>query len=76
MRIGIVLGAGGATGHGFHCGVLAALADVVGCEAATAERLVGTSAGSLVAVLLRAGLHAEDLYARACGEPPSAWRMS
>ncbi len=72
MRIGFVLGAGGATGHGFHTGVLAALADVAGIEAHDAELLVGTSAGSMVSALLRAGLHADDLYARALGEPPSA----
>ena len=48
MRIGFVLGAGGATGHGFHTGVLAALADVAGIEAHDAALLVGTSAGSMV----------------------------
>lgn len=72
MRIGFVLGAGGATGHGFHTGVLAALADVARIEAHDADLLVGTSAGSMVSALLRAGLHADDLYARALGEPPSA----
>ena len=70
-RIGLVLGAGGTTGHGFHCGVLAALHDVLGYDARTAAVLVGTSAGSVVASLLRAGLSGRDLAARACGEPPS-----
>lgn len=72
MRIGFVLGAGGATGHAFHTGVLAALADVAGIEAHDADLLVGTSAGAMVSALLRAGLHSDDLYARAQGEPPSA----
>jgi NTE family protein len=58
-RIGLVLGAGGVTGEAFHRGVLAGLADVTGFDARTAEVVVGTSAGSLVAASLRcAGLGA------------------
>lgn len=64
-RIGLVLGAGGATGHAFHAGVLAALADTTGWDAREAEVVVGTSAGSIVGSLLRAGLSGPDLAARA-----------
>jgi NTE family protein len=63
-RIGLVLGAGGATGHAFHAGVLAALSDSTGWDARDAEIVVGTSAGSLVGALLRAGLSAPDIAAR------------
>lgn len=64
-RIGLVLGAGGAVGHAFHSGVLSAIADATGWDARNAEVIVGTSAGSLVGALLRAGLSAADLAARA-----------
>jgi NTE family protein len=71
MRLGLVLGAGGSTGHGFHCGALAALADVCGLDAVGVDLIVGTSAGSSVGALVRAGLGGPDLAARACGDPPS-----
>ena len=63
-RIGLVLGAGGAVGHAFHVGVLDGLAEVTGWDARDAEVIVGTSAGSVVGALLRAGLSAPDLAAR------------
>jgi NTE family protein len=70
-RIGLVLGAGGAVGHAFHAGVLAALADETGWDARDAEVIVGTSAGSLVGAFLRAGLSGPDLAARTCDAPMS-----
>jgi NTE family protein len=70
-RIGLVLGAGGAVGHAFHAGVLAALAEETGWDARDAEVIVGTSAGSLVGAFLRAGLSGPDLAARTCDEPMS-----
>src|SRR5438132_2030236 len=71
-RIGLVLGAGGAVGHAFHVGVLAAVAEVTGWDARDAEVIVGTSAGSVVGALLRAGASAPDLAARAAGTPLSS----
>lgn len=68
-RIGLVLGAGGVVGHAFHAGVLAALAAETGWDARGAEVIVGTSAGSGVAALLRAGMPPADLRARATGTP-------
>lgn len=62
-RVAVVLGAGGAVGHAYHCGVLAALQDVLGFDASRADRLVGTSAGSVVATLLAGGVSAADLAA-------------
>ena len=46
-RIGLVLGAGGEIGYACHAGVLAALAEVIGWDARSAEVVVGTSAGSI-----------------------------
>jgi NTE family protein len=71
-RIGLVLGAGGIVGHAFHAGVLAALAETTGWDPREAEVIVGTSAGSVVGALLRAGMSAEDHYARVTGAPLSA----
>ncbi len=70
-RIGLVLGAGGAVGHAFHSGVLAALAEQTGWDAREAEIIVGTSAGSLVGAFLRGGLSPSDLAARATDAPLS-----
>ncbi len=70
-RIAVVLGAGGAVGHAFHAAVLGELRDVTGWDAGAADLLVGTSAGSGVASLLRAGLPAADMMHRALGEPLS-----
>lgn len=71
-RIAIVLGAGGVLGHAFHAGVLAAIAEVTGFDARQADRLVGTSAGSVVAALLAGGMPAADLAAAALGRPVSS----
>jgi predicted acylesterase/phospholipase RssA len=72
-RIGLVLGAGGVVGHAFHAGALAALEDETGWDPRSADVIVGTSAGSVVAALLRAGFRTHDLYDEARGERP-AWR--
>jgi NTE family protein len=70
-RIGLVLGAGGVVGHAYHAGVLDGLCDVTGWDARDAEVIVGTSAGSAVGALLRAGFSPRDVAARATGEPLS-----
>ena len=70
--IALVLGAGGTVGHAFHAGVLAALADVRGWDARQADVVVGTSAGSAVAALLRAGMPPTDLLKRGSRLPLSA----
>ena len=67
-RIGLVLGAGGVVGQAYHSGVLAALAEIAGWDARTAEIVVGTSAGSGAAAMLRLGVSPEDLKHRACDE--------
>jgi NTE family protein len=70
-RVGLVLGGGGLTGTAFHAGVIAGLAEFAGWDARTAELIVGTSAGSTSAALLRAGLPPADFVARMRGEPLS-----
>src|SRR5262249_55570465 len=70
-RVGLVLGAGGVTGHAFEAGVLAALADRTPWQPDMAAVIVGTSAGSAVGALVRAGLTASDLAARTTGDPLS-----
>ncbi|MDQ6838889.1 MAG: patatin-like phospholipase family protein [Actinomycetota bacterium] len=62
-RIGLVLGAGGSVGLAYHGGVLAAIEEATGWDPRTAEVIVGTSAGSLTAAMLRRGLPAADLTA-------------
>jgi NTE family protein len=70
-RIGLVLGAGGVIGHAYHAGVLDGLCDETGWDPRDAEVIVGTSAGSVVGALLRAGFSARDLAARSTGDPVS-----
>src|SRR5262245_45165580 len=70
--VGLVLGAGGVDGHGYHAGTRATLADVTGWDPRRAAVIVGTSAGSGVGATLRGGLAAHDLAARITGGPLSA----
>lgn len=58
-RTALVLGAGGTVGIAFHAGVLKALADA-GLDPASADLVVGTSAGSVAGAILRSG-HDPDL---------------
>lgn len=69
-RVGLVLGAGGATGVAYHCGVLAALGWDLGWDARGADVVVGTSAGSVVGALLALGVSAADLAAWTVGAEP------
>lgn len=71
-RVGLCLGAGGITGGSFHGGVLSALGEATGWDARDADIVVGTSAGSLTGAMLRLGVGAADLAARATGRPLSA----
>lgn len=70
MRIGLALGGGGLTGTAFHAGVLSALAEHF--DARDAEVIVGTSAGSTAAALMRSGFPPADYVARVTGQPLSA----
>jgi NTE family protein len=68
-RVGLVLGGGGAVGAAYHAGALAALEHDLGWDARRATVILGTSAGSLVGVLLRLGVPASDLAALSVGTP-------
>jgi NTE family protein len=67
----LVLGAGGLTGGAFHAGVLQGLLDG-GWDAADADLIVGTSAGSSTGATLRAGIPVTDHYADQTRQPVSA----
>jgi NTE family protein len=71
VRVGVVLGGGGLTGTAFHAGVLAALQEA-GIDAREVDLLVGTSAGSTAALLMRQGLTPQDYLCRVTGKPMSA----
>jgi NTE family protein len=66
-----VLGGGGIAGMAFHAGVLLALHHDLGWDARDADIIVGTSAGSIVGSLLRAGVAPEDLAGWATGATPT-----
>lgn len=68
MRVGLVLGAGGVLGGAWLCGGLAAIEDETGWEPRSAEYLVGTSAGSMMAALIGAGLPPRVMVAHSGGE--------
>ena len=72
VRVGLVLGAGGVTGLAYHVAALAAFDHDLGWDPRTADIVVGTSAGSVVAALLRRGIPASDLSAVAVGGETSA----
>lgn len=67
-RIALVLGAGGVVGQAYHAGTLAAITELTGWDPRSAEVVVGTSAGSGAAALLRLGLSPSDMRHRACDE--------
>ncbi len=68
--VGLVLGAGGVAGAAWHAGVLAALHDA-GWDPRTADLVVGTSAGSGMAAVLRLGVPPSDLLAGPLGRKMS-----
>lgn len=73
-RVALVLGGGGAAGIAFHAGALLALRQDLGWDPRTADLIVGTSAGSIVAALLRSGLDTDDLAAWGTEVAPSPGR--
>jgi NTE family protein len=55
----------------YHAGVLRALEQVGGFDPASADLIVGTSAGSVMGAYLRSGVGAEELWELAMGTHPS-----
>jgi NTE family protein len=68
MNVGLVLGAGGVMGGAWLTGGLDALATETGWDPATADRIVGTSAGSMMGALLAAGVPPWFMVAHSAGE--------
>lgn len=68
MRVGLVLGAGGVQGGAWLTGALEAIAEETGWDPATADYIVGTSAGSMLATLIAAGLPPWFMVAHSAGE--------
>lgn len=66
---GLVLGAGGVLGAAWTIGALCALQEVEGFDPRTADVIVGTSAGSVLAALLGAGLDVATLRDHQLGLP-------
>ena len=63
-RRGLVLGGGGVLGAAWMVGALGALEDSLGIDVRDSEQIVGTSAGSVLAALIGAGVGVADLRAR------------
>src|SRR3954466_7103080 len=55
MKVGRVLGAGGVTGGSWLTGALYALVEQTGWDPGSADVVVGTSAGSVIATIVAAG---------------------
>jgi NTE family protein len=68
QRRGLVLGAGGVLGAAWMIGSLSVLEDRLGFDARTAEVIVGTSAGSVLAAMLGSGVGVDTLLAHQRGQ--------
>ena len=68
MRVGLVLGAGGIQGGAWLTGGLDALAEETGWDPASADHVVGTSAGSMIGALCASGIPAWFMVAHSRGE--------
>jgi NTE family protein len=67
-RTGLVLGAGGLLGAAWMTGALPAVQERLGCALGEADVIVGTSAGSVLAAVLRCGASIEEMVAYQRGE--------
>jgi NTE family protein len=67
-RVGLVLGAGGVMGGAWLTGALHALADELGWDPASADCVVGTSAGSMIGSLCASGVPPWFMIAHSAGE--------
>jgi len=68
MKVGLVLGAGGIQGGAWLTGGLDALAEETGWDPATADHVVGTSAGSMMSALCASGVPPWFMVAHSRGE--------
>ena len=70
--IGLLLRAGGLSGAAHHSGVIDALCKATGWDSRLSDVIVGTSAGSLTAISLRAGISPSDLASYYTGNSMSS----
>src|SRR5436190_17054260 len=68
MRVGLVLGAGGVMGGAWLTGGLHALAQETGWDPASADHVVGTSAGAFIGSLCTSGVPPWFMIAHSGGE--------
>src|SRR5688500_2079127 len=68
MNVGLVLGAGGVQGGAWLTGGLAALADETRWDPASADHIVGTSAGAMLGALLAGAVPPWFMVAHSAGE--------
>lgn len=68
-RWGLVLGGGGVLGAAWMAGALQALTETHGLDPRRADLVVGTSAGSVTAALLGAGVSVDELVTRQLDRP-------
>ena len=66
-RIGIVCGSGGDVGVAFMSGCVTAIHDATGWDPSSADYVVGTSGGSLIAATLRSDIPPGDFHATMIG---------
>jgi NTE family protein len=79
VKIGLVCGGGGDIGAAYVAGCISAIYEVTGWDAANANFIVGTSAGSILGAALRVGIRPEDFHRTMVGAkvaPESAARLN
>jgi NTE family protein len=69
MKVGLVLGAGGVLGASWLIGALDAVESELAWSPSDAERIVGTSAGSVVGAFVAAGIEPAHMSAYNAGRP-------
>ena len=75
-RRGLVLGGGGVLGAAWMVGALQALQDEIGVDVRDFDAFVGTSAGSILAALLGAGVSVADLVNHQRGDEFESGRLA
>src|SRR3954451_10102405 len=68
MRVGLVLGAGGVMGGAWLVGALNAIGEETGWDPGSADHIVGTSAGSMIAARRGSGVAPWFMRAHSAGE--------